>query len=167
MLAFCLLLSNWAEMINDYCVQDCCLFDLMKTPEELFKEGFDRYQAGEDPQTIIPIFQEVCDRAPKNSNALTSLAWLYLLTNKPSSAYKAAKSAVKLNPHDPQARINLAVAMLDLEKKGVRPHIEIVQQMIMADSEWLDEVKKNFDDGLTRKPEWKSLVRVQKWLLEV
>lgn len=139
----------------------------MKTPEELFKEGFERYQAGEDPQMLIPVFQDVCDRAPKNSNAWTSLAWLYLLADKPSSAYKAAKSAVKLNPHDPQARINLAVAMLDLDKKGVRTHVEIAQQMIMADSEWLDEVKKNFEDGLTRKPNWKSLTRVQKWLLEI
>lgn len=139
----------------------------MKTTEELFKEGFERYQAGEAMDTLIPVFREVCDRSPKNSNAWTSLAWLYLLANKPSAAYKAAKLAVKLNPHDPQARVNLAVSMLELQKPGVRPHVEIAQQMIMADSEWLEEVKRNLDDGLTRKPEWKSLLRVKQWLLEL
>ena len=138
----------------------------MKTPEELFQEGFERYQAGESVKTLIPLFKDVCDRAPKNSNALTSLAWLYLLDEKPSSAYKAAKSAIKLNSHDPQARINLAVAMLELGKTGVRSHVEIAEQMIMADSDWLDEVKKNFEDGLSRKPDWKHLLRVKKWLLD-
>ncbi|MEB3885950.1 tetratricopeptide repeat protein [Lyngbya sp. CCY1209] len=138
-----------------------------QTPEELFKEGFERYQAGEAPENIIPVFRQVCDRAPKNSNAWTSLAWLYLLADKPNAAYKAAKSAVKLNPHDPQARVNLALSMLELNKTGVRSHVEMAQQMIMADSDWLEEVKKNFQEGLARKPDWKSLNRVKRWLLEV
>lgn len=135
------------------------------TPEERFKEGFERYQAGESVETLIPIFKEVCDHAPKNSNAWTSLAWLYLLANQPTPAYKAAKSAVKLNPHDPQARINLAVAMLELKKTGVRSHVEVAEQMIFADSDWKNEVQKNFEDGLTRKPDWKSLMRVKQWLM--
>jgi len=44
------------------------------TPEELFKEGFDRYQAGEAPKDLIPLFKEVCASAPKNGNAWASLA---------------------------------------------------------------------------------------------
>ena len=136
------------------------------TPEELFKDGFDRYQAGEAPKDLIPVFKEVCEKAPKNGNAWASLAWLYLLEDKPSSAQKAAKTAVKLNPHDPQARINLAIAILDLKEKGVRPHVEVTQQLLMASDELLEEVKKNFEEGLSRKPDWKSLTRVQQWLFE-
>ncbi|MEG4283048.1 hypothetical protein QUB68_07960 [Microcoleus sp. A006_D1] len=136
------------------------------TPEELFKEGFDRYQAGEAPANLIPVFKEVCEKSPKNGNAWASLSWLYLLENKPTSAQKAAKTAVKLNPHDPQARINLAVAILDLKEKGVRPHVEVAQQLLMASDELFDEVKKNFEEGLSRKPDWKSLARVQQWLME-
>ena len=139
---------------------------MTKTPEELFQDGLERYQAGETASTLIPVFKEVCDRAPKNGNAWTSLAWLYLLENKPAPALKAAKTAVKLNPHDPQSRINMALAMLELGEKGVRPHIEMAQQMVMASSEWLEEVKKNLEEGLTKKPDWKSLVRVKQWLLE-
>ena len=139
---------------------------MTKTPEELFQDGLERYQAGETASTLIPVFKEVCDRAPKNGNAWTSLAWLYLLDNKPAPALKAAKTAVKLNPHDPQSRINMALAMLELGEKGVRPHIEMAQQMVMASSEWLEEVKKNLEEGLTKKPDWKSLVRVKQWLLE-
>lgn len=139
---------------------------MTKTPEELFQDGLDRYQAGETASTLIPVFKEVCDRAPKNGNAWTSLAWLYLLDNKPALALKAAKTGVKLNPHDPQSRINMALAMLDLGEKGVRPHIEMAQQMVMASSEWLEEVKKNLEEGLSKKPDWKSLTRVKQWLLE-
>lgn len=132
--------------------------------DELFNEGLKRYQAGEDPATLIPIFKDLCDRTPKNSNAWTCLAWLYLLVDKPKNAYKVAQKAVKLNPQDAQARVNLAVAMLDSGEKGVRPHIELVQQLIIASSELHNEVKENIADGLTRKPEWKSLLQVQKWL---
>ena len=137
------------------------------TPEELFKEGYDRYQAGDAPADLIPVFKEVCEKAPKNGNAWASLAWLYLLENKPAPALKAAKTAVKLNPHDPQARINLAAAMLELKEKGVRPHVEVTQQLLMASEELLDEVKKNFEEGLSRKPDWKSLARVKQWLFEL
>jgi len=139
---------------------------MTSTPEELFKEGYERYQAGESPASLIPVFKEVCDRAPKNGNAWTSLAWLYLLENKPTPALKAAKTAVKLNPHDPQSRINIALAMLDLGQKGVRPHVEIAQQMIMASEELLGEIKKSLEEGLSKKPDWKSLTRVKQWLFE-
>ncbi|OCR01270.1 hypothetical protein BCD67_25755 [Oscillatoriales cyanobacterium USR001] len=139
---------------------------MTNTPEELFNEGFERYKAGESPASLIPLFKEVCDRAPKNGNAWTSLSWLYLLENKPAPALKAAKTAVKLNPHDPQSRINMALAMLDLGEKGVRPHVEKAQQMIMASSEWLEEIKKNLEEGLSKKPDWKSLSRIKQWLLE-
>ncbi len=138
-----------------------------QTAEELFQEGFERYQAGEKAAALIPLFKEVCDRAPKNSSAWTSLAWLYLLEDKPEKAHKAAKSAIKLNSHDPQARINLAIAMLELGKKGVRDHVEIAEQAMMAESDWEKEVKRNFEEGLQRKPNWKALTRVQKWLFEI
>ncbi|XQQ05527.1 MAG: tetratricopeptide repeat protein [Leptolyngbya sp. IPPAS B-1204] len=88
------------------------------TVEALFDQGLERYRAGEDPASLIPLFKEVCDRTPKSSSAWTCLAWLYLLDNKPSQAYKAAQKAVKLNPQDPQARINLAMAMLETAQKA-------------------------------------------------
>ena len=134
------------------------------TPEQLYQAGVERYQAGEPPEVLIPVFKEICERASKNSNAWTSLAWLYLLDNKPAPAYKAAKKAVKLNPHDPQALINLVIAMLETNQTGVRPHVEKAQQLLMASSEWAEEVQKNFEDGLKRKPDWKSLNRVKSWL---
>ncbi|HEY9616401.1 MAG TPA: hypothetical protein V6C64_06155, partial [Microcoleaceae cyanobacterium] len=67
---------------------------------------------------------------------------------------------------DPQARVNLAIAMLDTGKKGVRSHIEVAQQLIMAIAEYREEVQQNLEDGLTRKPDWKSLERVKAWLFE-
>jgi predicted Zn-dependent protease len=136
------------------------------TVEALFDQGLERYKAGEPVADLLPLFKDVCDRAPKSSPAWTCLAWLYLLDNKPTPAYKAASKAVKLNPQDPQARVNLAVAMLETAKKGVRDHVEVAAQLIMAVPELHEEVKQNIEDGLTRKPGWKSLTRVKQWLLD-
>ncbi|MEB3230096.1 MAG: hypothetical protein VKJ64_03735 [Leptolyngbyaceae bacterium] len=138
---------------------------MTQTVEELFDAGLERYQNGDDIHELIPIFKEVCERSPKSSPAWTCLAWLYLLVDKPTSAYRAAQKAVKLNPEDPQARINLAIAMIDTAHKGVRTHVELAQQVIMAVPELKEEVEKNFADGLNRKPDWKTLKRVQSWLL--
>ena len=59
------------------------------------------------------------------------------------------------------------MAMLELGKTGVRDHIEVATQMVMASSEWLEEVEKNIEEGLARKPGWKSLLRVKRWLFEI
>lgn len=134
------------------------------TPETLFDQGLERYQAGESPETLIPLFKEICDRAKKNSPAWTCLSWLYLLADKPKSAYKAAQKAVKLNPEDPQARVNLSIAMLENEQKGVRTHVEIAQQLAMI-PELRTELEESFADGLRRNPDWPSLQRVQSWVL--
>lgn len=139
---------------------------MTQTVDSLFDEGIERYKAGESPDTLIPVFKEVCDRARKNSSAWTCLSWLYLLADKPSQAYDAAQKAVKLNSQDPQARINLVLAMLETSKKGVRPHIEVAQQLITVVAELREEVQQNIEDGLSRKPGWKSMERVKDWLFE-
>jgi predicted Zn-dependent protease len=139
---------------------------MTQTAESLFQEAIQRYQAGESAQTLIPIFKQVCDRAPKNSPAWTCLSWLYLLEEQPKLAYKAAQKAVKLSPDDPQARVNLALAMIESQQKGVRDQVERAIQLMMVSSEWQEEVRKNFEEGLSRKPDWKSLQQVRRWLFE-
>ncbi len=139
---------------------------MTETVEALFDQGLERYRAGESVESLLPLFKEVCDRTPKSSAAWTCLSWLYLLDNKPTPAYKAAQKAVKLNPQDPQARINLAIAMLETAQKGVREHVEIAGQLILAVPELREEVEQNFEEGLSRKPDWKSLLRVKNWLME-
>jgi predicted Zn-dependent protease len=137
---------------------------MTQTVESLFDTGLERYKAGESVDELIPVFQEVCDRAPKSSSAWTCLAWLYLLNEKPNSAQKAAQKAVKLNPQDAQARINLALAMLEKGEKGLRQHIDFVQQLIFVNPEWRDDIKGSIEDGLSRKPDWQSLLKVKNWL---
>ena len=133
--------------------------------EALFDEGIERYQNGESTDTLIPFFKDICDRAKRNSPAWTCLSWLYLLSNKPNAAYKAAQKAVKLNREDAQARFNLTVAMLETKQKGVRSHIELLQQMMMID-ELRQEIEENCADGLKRKADWPSLIKVRDWILE-
>jgi predicted Zn-dependent protease len=139
---------------------------MTQTTDELFDAGIERYKAGEGPDTLIPVFKDICDRAPKNSSAWTCLAWLYLLGEKPEAAFKSAQKAVKLMPKDPQARINLALAILETGRKGVREHIEEAAHVISLVEELEKEIKDNFKDALSRRPDWPNLLRVQKWLFE-
>ncbi|MEH2388119.1 MAG: hypothetical protein V7K14_20580 [Nostoc sp.] len=139
---------------------------MTNTVDSLFDTGLERYKAGEAVDSLIPVFKEVCDRSPKTSAAWVCLAWLYLLDNKSNLAYKAAQKAVKLNPQDPQARVNLALAMLETGQKGLREHIDVAQQLIYVNEEWSDEIKNSIEDGLSRKPDWQSLTKVKNWLFE-
>lgn len=132
----------------------------------LFDIGLERYKAGEGPDTLIPVFKELCDRSPKLAAAWSCLAWLYLLDNQPEQAYKAAIKSVKLDQNAPQARVNLAVAMLETGQTGVRKHIDIVKQMMELDREVRDDLSESIEDGLSRKPDWKTLNRVKNWLSE-
>ncbi len=138
----------------------------MQTLETQFEEGIARYKAGESADVLLPVFKDICTKAPRNSAAQTCLSWLYLLADKPNAAYKAAQRAVKLMPKDPQARTNLAIAMLETGKSGVREQIDMVSQMLYAVDELKAEIKDNFEEGLRRKPDWKSVKRIQKWLFE-
>jgi len=131
-----------------------------QTVDSLFETGLERYKAEEEPATLIPVFKEICARAPKSSAAWACLAWLYLLDNKGTQAYKAAQKAVKYIPRF-WARVNLAVAMLETGQPGVRQHVDLAMQLIMVDSEMRDEIKQSIEDGLN---EWKSLKRVKTWL---
>lgn len=132
----------------------------------LYESGLERYQAGESPETLIPVFREICDRARKNPAAWSSLAWLYLLCNKGKQALSAAQKGIKLDPNAPQARINLALAMLETGEKGVRAHVEAAQEMMAASPEIRQDIIDNIEDGLTRKPDWTALQRIKAWLTE-
>lgn len=132
--------------------------------EALFNQGLERYKAGEAVEDLIPLFKEVCDRAPKSGAAFTCLAWLYLLAGNGSAAYKVAQRSVKLSSQDPQSRVNLAIAALEAGKKGVRDHIEIASQVMALSSDLRQEVEDNLAEGLRRRPDWPSLLRVRQWL---
>jgi len=131
---------------------------------ELYDQGLEKYQAGEPIEDLISYFRDLRDRAPKNSAVWCSLAWLYLLADKPNSALKAAQKSVKLDQQAPQARINLAIALLETGKPGVREHIDAAQEMIGMSSQLREEVIKNLDDGLGKKPDWKAVTRVKNWM---
>jgi predicted Zn-dependent protease len=139
---------------------------MTNTVESLFDTGLSRYKEGEAAESLIPVFQEVCDRTPKNGSAWICLAWLYLLENKSDLAYKAAQKAVKLNPQEPQARINLALSMLESGQKGLRQHIDFVKQVLADNPEYREEIHNSIADGLNRKPDWQNLIKVKNWLFE-
>ena len=105
-----------------------------------------------------------CNRAPRQSAGWTCLAWLQLLCDLPEDALRSARFAVKLNPQDPQARVNLSLALLETESKGVREHVQVVQQVLTMAPQISDELRTALDDGLQRRPNWTSLEKVKTWL---
>ncbi|OKH14632.1 tetratricopeptide repeat protein [[Limnothrix rosea] IAM M-220] len=136
------------------------------TIEQRFEKGFERYDAGEAPETLLPEFLEICRLDPKNAAAWSCVAWLHLLRDKPDLALPAAQRSIKLDHRNPQAHVNAALALLGTGGKGVRKHIELVQKVMDFSDEVKTDINENIEDGLKRKPDWKDLQKVKKWLSE-
>ncbi len=142
----------------------------MTTAEEtaqetsLFEQALQRYQEGAPLEEVIASFLEITRQEPRLSAGWTCLAWLQLLDNQPQAGLRSARTAVKLNPQDPQARINLTLAMLETNAKGVREHIELVQRLRVMAPELASELDDALADGLVRRPDWQALLKVQAWL---
>ena len=134
------------------------------TGESAFEQALGRYQRGEPTAEVLDDFRAITQHEPRLSAAWTCLAWLELLDDQPLQALRSARFAVKLSPQDPQARINLSLAMLETDAKGVREHIELVQRMRLMAPELAAELDNSIADGLARKPGWKALEKVKAWL---
>jgi predicted Zn-dependent protease len=132
--------------------------------EALFEQALERYRQGEPPEELVDDFLHLTAQAPGQSAAWTCLAWLQLLLDQPKEAMKSARTAVRLNPQDPQARVNLSVAMLETGAKGVREHIEMIQRITLMAPELGEELKESMADGLARRPGWSALEKVRGWL---
>jgi len=130
----------------------------------LFDQAIARYQQGAEPEDLIDDFLTITAQSPRQSAGWTCLAWLQLLLDQPRTALQSARNAVRLNPQDPQARINLSVAMLETGAKGVREHIEMVQRVVQIAPELAGELNDSIADGLRRRPGWQALEKVKAWL---
>ena len=71
---------------------------------------------------------------------------------------------MKLNGQDPQSRINLSLALLETNSKGVRDHIDYVKRAMFVLPELEKELKESIEDGLNRKSDWKALKKIKSWL---
>ena len=134
------------------------------TDESLFDQAMARYQSGASASDVIHDFEAITISAPNHSAGWTCLAWLQLLCNRKDDALRSARMAVKLSPQDPQARVNLSLALLETNSKGVRDHIDFVKRAMLMVPELEKELKVSVEDGLTRKPDWLALKKIESWL---
>ena len=132
--------------------------------ESLFEEALNRYKAGSPAEDLIKDFQKIVSSTPNNAAGWTCLSWLQLLCDNPYEALRSARYAVKLNGQDPQSRINLSIALLETNSKGVRDHIDYVKRAMIVLPELEKELKESFEDGLARKPDWRTLLKIKSWL---
>ena len=138
--------------------------DAVAEAPSLYEQALQRYQEGAPLPEVIDSFLTITQQEPRLSAGWTCLAWLQLLDNQPQVALRSARNAVKLNPQDPQARINLSLAMLETNAKGVREHIEWVLRVRAMAPELAEELDGSMADGLARRPDWQALQKVQAWL---
>ena len=129
-----------------------------------FELAINRYQQGAAPEELIDEFLAITAQMPRQSAGWTCLAWLQLLLDQPRAALQSARTAVKLNPQDPQARINLSLAMLETGTKGVREHVEILQRLMLMAPDLAQELQESMSDGLRRRPGWSALEKLRGWL---
>ena len=134
------------------------------TEESFFDKAMARYEAGVEACELIKDFESITATAPNQSAGWTCLAWLQLLCNKNEEALRSARKAVKLNRQDPQARINLSLALLETNSKGVREHIEFLQKALFVVPDLKKELQNSIEDGLNRKPDWQALKKIKNWL---
>ncbi len=134
------------------------------TEENLFDKAMAKYQEGADANEVLRDFELITNSFPGHSAAWTCLSWLQLLCYQPDSALRSARLAVKLNAQDPQARINLSLALLETKSKGVRDQIDLVKRILIALPELEKDLKTSILDGFSRRPEWKELEKVKDWL---
>ena len=135
-----------------------------QSEESFFEKSLQRYKAGAAAEELIEDFEKIASTTPNNAAAWTCLSWLQLLCDLPQEALRSARYAVKLNGQDPQSRINLSLALLETNSKGVRDHIDYVKRAMLVLPELEKELKESFEDGLTRKPNWKNLLKIKSWL---
>tara|TARA_B100000579_G_C22522649_1_gene706897 strand:+ start:196 stop:621 length:426 start_codon:yes stop_codon:yes gene_type:complete len=132
--------------------------------ENEFNEALSRYQAGEDLIPIVEDFKKIIHKIPNHFAAWTCLSWLHLLLRNNDDALFAARQAVKLNGQDPQARMNLSLALLATNTKGVRDHIDLIKRIIIMAPDLEEDLKSSVKDGFLRYPEWIELKKVKTWL---
>jgi len=136
----------------------------MSDIESDFNAALSRYQAGDDLSLIINDFKKIIDQIPNHFAAWTCLSWLQLLIKNNDDALCSARQAVKLNGQDPQARMNLVLALLATKNKGVREHIELIKRIMLMAPEFENELRTSLEDGFNRNADWVELKKVKNWL---
>lgn len=132
--------------------------------DTLFEDAIGRYQQGAPVSEVLADFEAITAQAPRHAAGWTCLAWLQLLDDQPEQALRSARTAVKINPQDPQARINLSLALLETNAKGVREHVDLVRRVMAMAPDLAGELHESIADGLIRKPGWKALEKLKGWL---
>ena len=136
----------------------------MSDIEAEFNAALSKYEAGEDLLPLVNDFKKIINQIPNHFAAWTCLAWLYLLLKNNNEALFAAKQAVKLNGQDLQARMNLSLALLATNTKGVRDNIDLIKRIIIMAPDLEKDLKLSVEDGFARNPEWPELKKIKKWL---
>ncbi len=136
----------------------------MNDIEAEFNAALSRYEAGEDLVPLVDDFKKIINQIPNHFAAWTCLAWLYLLLKNNNEALFAAKQAVKLNGQDLQARMNLSLALLATNTKGVRENIDLIKRIIIMAPDLEKDLKLSVEDGFSKYPEWPELKKVKMWL---
>ena len=129
-----------------------------------FEQALAAYQQGVSAEELLPVFLDIVRSSPSHGSAWTCLCWLQLLTSRPLAALKSGRMAVRLSPEDPQARLNLSLAMLETTTKGVRGQIQQIRRVLAMAPDLKDDLQQSMVDGLQRRQDWQALRKIKTWI---
>ena len=118
----------------------------INTIESDFNAALSKYKDGQELIPIVEDFHNIIKKIPNHFAAWTCLSWLQLLLKNNEEALAAARQAVSLNQQDPQARMNLSLALLATNNKGVRDHVELIKKMALMMPDVKSELKESVED---------------------
>ena len=131
-----------------------------------FAKGLELYEQKGDYSEIITLFEQGVTLSPKDSVGYTCLAWLHMLRNSDDDASKGllmAQKAVRLDPSNYQAHVNLVLAMLMNGTSGVRPEFQRAMGEVTTEEDQA-EVLENLNDAIAREPEWDAPRKMLAWI---
>jgi len=134
-------------------------------PQSAFEQALAAYRKGGGAEELLPAFLDIVRNSPNHGAAWTCLCWLQLLAGLPLAALKSGRMAVRLSHQDPQARLNLSLAMLETNTKGVREQIQKIQKVLAISPELTEELRQSMVDGLERRGDWQALRKVKTWIV--
>ena len=133
--------------------------------KDLFTIGNELYQQKAPLPEVIDVFLQAEEKYNKDSSVYTCLSWLYMLKDESGDFDKAisyAKTALRLDPGNIQAHVNLVLALLATGKKGVREQFEkVISRSTKQD---LEHAVYNLKDALERKPEFQDAAKLLTWI---
>ena len=104
----------------------------VETKEQIFYRKAKSYHKQRNLEMAVQLYRQVLQENPKHRDALSHLSSIYMGKSAYSEAYPLVSELVSLDPRDPQALVNLAIAEIALGRPE-KAIADLDQALTLAD----------------------------------